>query len=721
MPPDTSRANKSRKSESDLQDIQMKRLRGQLSCAECRRLKLKCDKNVPCGSCNRRGCESICPLGILSAGQGTRFILANTDQLHEKIAEMSNRIRQLEDALAIMQSAVSSQRHPLLEERLLKIKFGSEVLKNGPYSAAHDSAPSSIISLKEEEKMHVLGTLAFNEAGNARFYGLSGGAEVTSNHVNSAGTYSAKSSSTTLPREITRLAGSFPFLSPTHDHRPGLSTCSSPEDLRSMIISRLPSLPRAYKLCESWIDHGSLFFRPLRPEQILNDDFLRTFYRQEEESEDADDNMSDPTGRHKTESYPNPHALAAFFIILAIGSLLDITLSVEDAENEAHRYYELGVAAVSLQPIYDAPELWTVMSIGLMATYYSLAGTRYSRETAWWMMSLASKLAQSVNRDSSNWNNDTALLNHEQRRNLFWEVFSSDVSNSLALGRPPAIHPSFIDCQFPTDQEATVNEQGELDYGFWRMKHTFARDVFMPVIMTTLSAKLLPYQRVLDLDKTVRGMRFPSSFRPYVSREEVGDADYNNSAQAILANYASQCRTVTMLYLHRAYFAQAVLDYPHNPLLSPFALSFQTAYRCASILIRAAAHHLDRCTAIAARVWFLVSHTFSAAIVAGTIVTRAPSANVAVSAMQDLNLALDVFQRCAAHSRRAQIAWTILKRFKDKAVREYELRNCTPSAGLAEGCSPSGSSAHDEDDEDELAMFGGQARILKHGSRRNKS
>ena len=68
----------------------MQRLLGELSCAECHRLKLKCDKKLPCASCERRGCESICPLGepriyysvpmllypgfagLLAAGQGTR-------------------------------------------------------------------------------------------------------------------------------------------------------------------------------------------------------------------------------------------------------------------------------------------------------------------------------------------------------------------------------------------------------------------------------------------------------------------------------------------------------------------------------------------------------------------------------------------------------------------------------------------------------------------------
>jgi len=42
-----------------------KRRRGatRLSCAECRRLKLRCDRGIPCGSCVKRGCGAICPDG----------------------------------------------------------------------------------------------------------------------------------------------------------------------------------------------------------------------------------------------------------------------------------------------------------------------------------------------------------------------------------------------------------------------------------------------------------------------------------------------------------------------------------------------------------------------------------------------------------------------------------------------------------------------------------
>jgi hypothetical protein len=156
--------------EEEIKDIEQKRLRGELACAECRRLKLRCDKNVPCGSCFRRGCESICPLGILTGGQGTRFILADTEQLHEKIYEMSNRIRQLEDALAILQSSVTDQRHPLLSDELIKVKFGSESIN------ARDIVPSDE-DHAPQKSIDALGTLTLGSSGKLQYLGRSAGSE----------------------------------------------------------------------------------------------------------------------------------------------------------------------------------------------------------------------------------------------------------------------------------------------------------------------------------------------------------------------------------------------------------------------------------------------------------------------------------------------------------------------------------------------------------------
>lgn len=54
--------------------------------------------------------------------QTYRFILANTEVLHDKIGQLASRVRELEDALADQYSRHSTERHPLLSEELLQIK-----------------------------------------------------------------------------------------------------------------------------------------------------------------------------------------------------------------------------------------------------------------------------------------------------------------------------------------------------------------------------------------------------------------------------------------------------------------------------------------------------------------------------------------------------------------------------------------------------------------------
>ena len=46
-------------------------------------------------------------------------MLAATEHLHKRIAKMKERIRQLEDALAILQAKSSNEPHPLLRDDLL--------------------------------------------------------------------------------------------------------------------------------------------------------------------------------------------------------------------------------------------------------------------------------------------------------------------------------------------------------------------------------------------------------------------------------------------------------------------------------------------------------------------------------------------------------------------------------------------------------------------------
>ena len=63
--------------------------------------------------------------GVFVSGKGARFngIFANTEQLQSNIQEMSNRIRNLEDAHQAIHSEHAShadQRHPLMQPTLLR-------------------------------------------------------------------------------------------------------------------------------------------------------------------------------------------------------------------------------------------------------------------------------------------------------------------------------------------------------------------------------------------------------------------------------------------------------------------------------------------------------------------------------------------------------------------------------------------------------------------------
>lgn len=110
-----------------------------------------------------------------------RFVLADTEALHQKIATMSDRIRQLEDALALLQSTVSgSEPHPLLNRELLKIKSSLEL---HAASGGNDSEGTPPREAEEEadleQSIDSFGTLAIRDDGGATFYGRSAGQEVS--------------------------------------------------------------------------------------------------------------------------------------------------------------------------------------------------------------------------------------------------------------------------------------------------------------------------------------------------------------------------------------------------------------------------------------------------------------------------------------------------------------------------------------------------------------
>ena len=98
-----------------------------------------------------------------------RFVLASTQELHEKITQLANRVRQLEDGLRASHSQVSPEVHPLLSDELLKIKAP---LQRDVTNVKPANVPAVV---KEEENnpdaVDASGSLSIGQSGRTKFYG----------------------------------------------------------------------------------------------------------------------------------------------------------------------------------------------------------------------------------------------------------------------------------------------------------------------------------------------------------------------------------------------------------------------------------------------------------------------------------------------------------------------------------------------------------------------
>ncbi|KAJ8095261.1 hypothetical protein PM082_010484 [Marasmius tenuissimus] len=215
MPPEPKAKLKRRSSKRELEseykfdggharELEIKRSRGEVSCAECRRLKIKCDKQIPCTSCQRRGCSSLCPNGSLATGQGTRFVLAATEHLHRRISKLSGRIRELEDALAAIHGKHSTQPHPLLDQSLIEATAeegdGFEKIQVVASEETVDGTSGG------GDPIDAFGTLSISDHGISRFFGPTGGSE--SLLMSNLGSERASSSPTSQPRSAFRNSAS---------------------------------------------------------------------------------------------------------------------------------------------------------------------------------------------------------------------------------------------------------------------------------------------------------------------------------------------------------------------------------------------------------------------------------------------------------------------------------------------------------------------------------
>ncbi|KAK0205099.1 fungal-specific transcription factor domain-containing protein, partial [Desarmillaria ectypa] len=640
-------------------ELEQKRNRDnyQVSCAECRRLKIKCDKQIPCQSCQRRGCAALCPNGSLATGQGTRFVLAATEHLHRRIAKLSGRIRQLEDALSSLHSQHSTDRHPLLQD---------ELIFNEEHTAEENGASDDATAQPPAEVIDAFGTLSISDHGISRFFGPTGGCEsllIASSQTSptssapSPGLKHASVSPTNSGHstDFSLFSQSFPF-----------TPIGRSEDVQDMIRTHLPPWERAQSLGETYFEQVAWIFRGVTRQQLI-DDMLPAIYR-----------------KQPSEEFGGPHDLALIFMIFAIGALVENEPSTAHAEH----YHQISRAAISLQPVLEKPSIVTIQCLHLMSIYNAMSGSdttsEPSMEMTWSLITLAAHLSQTVDRDSERWGLPAKMV--QRRRILFWDLFVADVWQSLNTGRPPSFSLAYIDCSFPQygDQKDGVE--------IWQFR--FASECVAEVTARTLTAEAPSYNTIMELDRKVREFPLPT-----------GMAEKNDLGASFQRCVLDHIRETGI------FFAQAIIEQPVNPLKSTYAPSFLAAYRSSATILKSVREQFTMWPNSCARFWTMWTFAFSAAVVFGTVVTRGPRSPLATSAMAELEQACILFSKAATHSRRASKALPILVKLSEKARHALAAaqNESTPLSVVKDGLLWN---IKQEDADDELSIFAGHTRFV---------
>ncbi|KAG9313263.1 hypothetical protein JVU11DRAFT_6728 [Chiua virens] len=689
MPPELTKAKLKRKASrreveeyrfdgGHAREIEQKRINGQIS------LKIKCDKQIPCQSCQRRGCAALCPNGSFAH---VRFVLAATEHLHRRIAKMSERIRQLEDALSDLQSQHSTEPHPLLREDLLGVNHKDDEPSSPPDESGAATHPPEILD--------AFGTLSITDHGISRFFGPTGGSESDNMPQQDGADTSTPDSArdadiTPLPQEVRMFSQAFPFtpIGPT-------------AAVRELIEGHLPNWERASYLTQTYCEQAGWLYHGVSKDQIVDE--LLPIYYSNGPLKASDDNKS-------------AHELALLFLVFAMGALVDLTQ--DPANAEAEHYHQISRAAICLQPMLEKPSLVTIQALHMLSIYNAMSGNELSAketsmETTWSLIVLAAHLSQTVglHRDSTRWGLPDKIV--QRRRVLFWDLFVADAWHSLNTGRPPSFSLAYIDCHFPGGGNVHDTDLTDLQAMFESWGYRFACECVAEVATRTLTAETPSYATIMELDRKVREFPIPED-AAHVAASAASpvpaiEADDLSLPESMSRFVMAHCREVILLYLHRSFFAQAIIENPVNPLKSQYAPSFLAAYRASSTILHTIAAQYTIYPQLCARFWSTWTFAFSAAIVFGTIVTRGPRSPLASNAVKELDAACVLFSKAAAYSRRAAKALPILTKLSEKAHHALTAaQNEKPSGQLGQQWS-----VNDEGcDDDELAIFAGRTRFV---------
>ncbi|KAF6742024.1 hypothetical protein DFP72DRAFT_940614 [Ephemerocybe angulata] len=608
-----------------------RRIRGEIACAECRRLKIKCDRVVPCSTCVKRGCAALCPNGTIPPGEGSRFVLAATDHLREKISQLEARMHGLEDALAVANAPYSVDPHPLLVRNDDHSPVDDEGFRQASNPNAGNS-PRNSPGLGEP-----MGTILVDGKGGSRFFGPSGGSEslLMSHEIQLPSLLAPNGpvkdlDPSYLPPIINQCYQSFPFTA--------TNASVDAKAVQATTESYLPAMERATALCSTCLENLASTFDINFRKKLFNE-LIPAIYR-------------------KAAGEYGPHELSLLFVVLAIGCLLDLALPPYSLE--AQHYYRLAGATLTLQPVLGEQSFTAVQALHLMSIYDGMTGNESNLEKSYALLDLAGQVAIKVGLhvDPSSWGFQGPEA--YARRLYFWSLISDVLWQSLVTGRPPSILTSSIQCRVPSlkDEELYRHEEPLATYGTWQLR--VDSECLVPLSMTLLSAKPPSYGTILELDKKIR--------ENSILREDLVQNHNPHTDTALRIFSRVHYQDLMLMFLHRAYFAEAMSEFPDDPLGSPYGYSVRAAYSSACVVLQDTRDLFLKKPILCPRIWRVWSFAFTAALMVGSVAIRGAHCGLSPPALEELDATWKTFEGAAKGSGRVYRGAIILRSMYERAL-----------------------------------------------------
>ncbi|CAG7849414.1 SubName: Full=Uncharacterized protein {ECO:0000313/EMBL:CCA67206.1} [Serendipita indica DSM 11827] len=498
------------------------------SCAECKRLKIRCSGATkapfPCTSCIKRGVESVCPNGVIPERQ-RRKEAGEGDILRRRNQALTARIKELEAALA-------------------KATGGTA---ESPSSSGTQDSEATLKDPDDHALVESFGTLTIEDSGRTNWHGAHSPAInllPSEEPVNVIG-FQDQVFDESLPPELSLIAAAFPFTAPT------VAATNMKEALRSFA----PSYEEAVELCNCFFIHAAWLGTPCTRERFLAGIVVPLYAAGSWESE-------------------RPDVLALFFASLAVGCMFDQRRPQYDPF--AFRLNKLCAAALALAKPIDRPTITALEALQIHLFFHQLSDRPLAVSRLWTLSSLAFRMAQSLglHRDSRAWGLDPAL--DQRRRWLFWQLNFMDGVIALSYGRPRFFSPRHYDCPLPNESF----RPDLLGFGTWRFQ--FLRDALIPVLEEAFSVQPPPtYATIMRLDKKIRDL-------PTLDMSTISiDLASMTAPQCMQLFCVGGIKKLAILYLHRRFLFEAASDTSCADMMThKYAYSVQAGFQTSLAMVK---------------------------------------------------------------------------------------------------------------------------------------